>query len=537
MHQHYPLRQADCANRPALRHRHGFNAQNRLERDGANAFAINAEKKMNRAKGRPLRGAIYGCWVLLGCNSLIGCVNLAVYPMKPQADNPPLVGDLAYYLPRTAITLTGTTTIKKCNAAPVTKATFAPDIEVTTTLTPLQSTEPDPDAHYYVSYEKSRTWMKEINFSVANTPSGMLQTFNSTINDQVGADVVAAVGTVVQIGGAVATGGVTAPGLLRIKVDVEPPAYCSPEVIAGLKEVETQSASLKRAQAEQPHDAAGLAAQTLEIQTAQGAIDGATKKYKLTRSFSFKWVPKLADLKADAFPNRFIATEVDVSPVIRDWFSNAGQAWLDQLLKSGDSRQSPVTSPFLITLGVDARSMGNPSPPIADYSKSLGGLVLRDPAKATLRVCRVLDPDCLVNAAAIPENMLSETTNDIGARLAVVLPQFGRTMVLPEHSGLFDNATLTATLNADGSISTIGYHAVSTAAAGLTGIGSAAGGVTSGVAARNTAIGAYNTAAAAQTTANINQIQGPDVYNKALADCLAQQKAILAAGGTPGACN
>jgi hypothetical protein len=40
MHQHYPLRQADCANRPALRHRHGFNAQNRLERDGANAFAI-----------------------------------------------------------------------------------------------------------------------------------------------------------------------------------------------------------------------------------------------------------------------------------------------------------------------------------------------------------------------------------------------------------------------------------------------------------------------------------------------------------------
>jgi len=489
-----------------------------------------------RARMRHLRRTRYVC-ATVSATLLVGCVNLAVYPLKPQADNPPLVGDLSYYLPRTAITLTGTTTIKKCDASSNGKAGFIPDIEVTTTLTPLQSTEPDPDAHYYVSYEKSRSWMKEINFSIANTPSGMLQTFNSTINDQVGADVVAAIGTVVQIGGAVATAGATAPAVIKAGApEGPPPVYCVQEVITGMKKIQTQTAILKKAQAEQPKDAAGIAAQTLAIQSAQAAIDGDTKKYKLTRSFSYKWIPQVSDLKVESFPSKFFATEVDVTPVIRDWLSDAGQGWLKMLVQSGEARQSQVASPFMVTLAVDERSMGNPAPPIKDYTKSIGGLVIRDPAKATLRLCRELDTDCSLAAAAIPENAVSETTNDIGARLAVVLPQFGRTILLPEHSGLFDNASLTAALNADGSISTIGYHAVSTAATGAAGIGTAAGGVTSGVAARNTAISSYNTAAAAQTTASINQIQGPDVYNKALADCLTQQKAILAAGGTPGSC-
>jgi hypothetical protein len=472
-------------------------------------------------------------FVLLG-----GCAaDLAVYPLAPQADNPPLDGDISYYLPRTAITLSGTTTIKKCDAKwDNDNHKYIADIEVTTTLTPLQSTEPDPDAHFYVSYKQARSWMKEINYSINNTPGGMLQTFNGTINDQVGSDVVAAIGTVVQIGGAVATAGVGAPGILKAggaptpPADIPIPVYCLPDVISGLKDIETQTVILKKAQSEQPKDAAAVAAQTQAIQHAQSAIDGDTKKGKLARSFSFKWVPKLGDQTAEQFPYKFFAKEVTATTVMAPWFSAEGHAWLES------SASSRVAAPFLVTLAVDERSMGNPQPPITDYKKSLGGLVIRDPAKAILRVCRRPDSDCVAKAAAIPENDVSDTTNDIGARLAVVLPQFGRIMLLPEHSGLYENANLTVTLNADGSISTIGYHSASTAATGVTGVGTAASGVTSAVAARNTAIGAVNTAAAAETTANINKIQGPDTYNKALADCLTQQAAIVKAGGTPGSC-
>lgn len=464
-----------------------------------------------------------------------GCADLAVYPSKPQANNPPLVGDLSYYLPRTAITLTGTATLKTCELKTDKKGGTTANIVVAITLVPVQSTEPDPDAHYHISYERSRSWMKEINFSINNTQGGMLQTFNGTINDQVGSDLVAAIGTIVQIGGAVVTAGVPTPQVLKAGAPVSPD-YCLPDVMAGLKDIQKQTDILKKAQSEKPNGASATAAQTQAIQNAQSAIDSDTKKYKLARSFSFKWIPKLSDLKDEVAPYKFIATEVDVTPVIGAWLSAAGQAWLKTVLQSAGARQSQVTSPFLVTLAVDERSMGNPAPPITDYTKDLGGLVIRDPAKAVLRLCRETDADCVPKFAAPLEDTVSDTTDDIGARLAVVLPQFGRTMILPEHSGLFEDATLTATLNADGSISTIGYHSVSTASTGVAGIGTAAGGVTSAIAARNTAISAVNTAASAETTAKINQIQAPDTYNKALADCLTQQKTILAAGGTPGSC-
>jgi hypothetical protein len=138
--------------------------------------------------------------------------------------------------------------------------------------------------------------------------------------------------------------------------------------------------------------------------------------------------------------------------------------------------------------------------------------------------------------ASEPDEELVETTTDLGARMAVKLPQFGRTIVLPEHSALFENATLTATLNTDGSISTIGYHSLSTAATGIAGLGTAANSATSAIAARNTAIAAANTASAAETTAKTAELQAPNIYNSALAACLTSQAAILKAGLTPQPC-
>lgn len=120
--------------------------------------------------------------------------------------------------------------------------------------------------------------------------------------------------------------------------------------------------------------------------------------------------------------------------------------------------------------------------------------------------------------------------------MALKVPQFGRVMVLTEKSGLFENAVLNATLNPDGTIQTIGYQSSSTLATGLSGLGQAAGNASSAITARNTAIAAKNTAEAAITTATTAQVQAPDTFNKALADCLTQAAAIVKAGGTPVPC-
>jgi hypothetical protein len=463
-----------------------------------------------------------------------GCAHLSVYPLPAATDNPPLDGDIVYYLPRTSITLSGTTTISKCDVTWDAKArSYTADVKTTATATPLQTTEPDPDAHYYISYKLARSWMKEINYSVTNTPGGMLQTFNGTINDQVGSDIVAAIGTVVQIGGAIGTGGAGRPATPRVAPGVaKPPApvYCTEEVIDGLKEVQKQLDIIKKAKETPPKNAAEIAVQAEEIQNAQSAIDGAMKTYRLVRSFSFKWVPQRGQKVGEDALYDYFAQDVALTSVINAWFSPAGLAWL------GTPAAAQLTTPFLAALAVDRRSMGEVPVVTQGAPQKLDGLVIRDPARAVLRLCKKMDPGCVPQGAAIPDNSIVDNTYDIGARLAVSLPQFGRIMRLPEHSALFENANLTVALNADGSVSTIGYHSVSTAATAVTGVGTAAGGVTSGLAARNTAIGAVSTAAAAETTANINKVQGPDTYNKALADCLTQQKTIRQAGGTPVSC-
>jgi hypothetical protein len=187
---------------------------------------------------------------------LFGCTDLEVFRL-PAEDIAPIEGSMSYYLPRSAITLNGTVTLSTC--APNAAATDPKFIEVSAAVTPTVSTEPDPDYHYYISYEKARSWMKEINFTVNNNPNGTLQSFNTTINDQAGPIIVAAIGAAVQVGGAVSLGLVPrpsiAPGLMindEISKGANPPppkdyckAYLTDAAYNALKTVAEQNARKK----------------------------------------------------------------------------------------------------------------------------------------------------------------------------------------------------------------------------------------------------------------------------------------------------
>jgi len=110
------------------------------------------------------------------------------------------------------------------------------------------------------------------------------------------------------------------------------------------------------------------------------------------------------------------------------------------------------------------------------------------------------------------------------------VPQFGRYVVLPLTNGLFQNSNLVVALNPDGSIASLGNHSTGTLAAGLGVAGQIGDQFATSAKARNDAMAAANAAAATSAAAM-------DVANKTLADCLTQQAAIKAAGGTPiGSC-
>jgi len=463
--------------------------------------------------------------VLATVSFLCGCADLTVYriqsdntaPLRDQ--NKPLVGDVSYYLPRTAITMTGTVTLDSCEPS------YPPQLKVTATLTPVVSTEPDRDYHYRISYEESRTWMKEINFAIVNQ-GGVFQTFNGTINDQVGPDAVAAIGAIIQIGGAVATAGVGTPALLAAS-DVRTIRQQSPHDVGkdfclnvrkALNKIAGDNIVIKDAKIK-ISQGADVKAQTLRLQNAQSDVADQIKAAKLTRSISFKWIPSSSDLDHATIIGDYylVSTPISLTPVINDWLTDEGKTWLASPPpeNSKTDERLQLKAPFLITLAVDGHTISSTfnakDPLVSSQTGTLdkpGGLLIRDPALATLRICRQIDPDCTAQGDAPAPGNLVETTNDVGPRVALALPQFGRLMILPEHSALFENATLTATLNADGTISTIGYHSVSTAAAGLTALATNGGAATTAIAARNTAIAGVNTAAAAVTTAKTTQIQG-----------------------------
>jgi hypothetical protein len=258
-------------------------------------------------------------------------------------------------------------------------------------------------------------------------------------------------------------------------------------------------------------------AQDAKIAKAQKEITNIQKKAKLVRTATLHWVPSAAMDPSTLGADATVARQIEPRPIFLAW-----------LLPGIDLKTvAGVPKPIQLQIKIDRRTQGTTIPNVTfgpDGKNSLdnpGGLLVRDPAKGTLRAC--------YNECAEQGNDLVETTDDVIARQAMWLPQFGQIRVYPEHSALFENATLSVSLNSDGTVASAGYHSASTAATGIAGLGAAGTAASTVETNRNTAISAENTA---KTT----QVAYPDTINKSLADCLAQQTLILKLGGTPVPC-
>ena len=249
-------------------------------------------------------------------------------------------------------------------------------------------------------------------------------------------------------------------------------------------------------------------------------------------------MPRRTDDFSHTNGNWVARRNVELASVIARWLTPDGRDWLFGG-KSGDIGRK-LRAPYRLilsmsdTMTADPRAVRETDQPSREDPT---GLVVRDPVTALLRFCHLSDRDCDDGRhATFVENSTVETTEDAASRATVKLAQFGPVLIFTERSGLFENAVLDAALASDGTITKVSYHVTNSVAQGLKDVGTAAGNVGSGVSSRNSAIAADNTAAAAVQTARTNQIQAPDTYNKALADCLSNRAAIIKAGGTPVAC-
>lgn len=172
--------------------------------------------------------------------------------------------------------------------------------------------------------------------------------------------------------------------------------------------------------------------------------------------------------------------------------------------------------------------------------KSPSGLVYRDPALATLRLCRGecrletnlgSDPD-----TGTPTSIIDTTDDAATAVMSVPIVQLGRIYVQPLRNVMFETSNVTLATAADGSLSSVGTQGSSAAASGFTALSAAASAQAQAVANRNGAVGAINTAIGAQNAAAVSTATFTDNVNKARADCLVQQTAIVKAGGTAVPC-
>lgn len=468
-----------------------------------------------------------------------GCASLPVKKITDQEREAPQVNQLIYYLPRTVIVTTVTLTLNKCGDT----LTYSDDksehyynLDVDESISSTATTEADTDYQYAISLDDARTWLKEINFTLATNPNGTIQSFNGQINDQSGPLAVAAATTVAKIVGAAILPGVPHTSELafeRRAIDqglVQHPkkkphkqksvsVLCTPEVVNAIKEIKSAQVKLASITKKKVDGDYSQDQKDSDLAAVQDALSAAKRKVTLQHTAVIHWTPTRTGKDS-------IVGSYNLIHLLKGWLSSDGLALLDCCHADKEWKEafSKISVPVNVELDINHSTMGWSVPPSDSKfnENDPGGIVLRQPALGTLRVCR---GEC----THAKDGSLLETSNDLVPAQQIAVAQFGQLRVYPEKSSVFENATLVLTVNADGSLIGVADHIVNSAAIGATGLGTAADAVSAGIAARNTAMSSVNSANAAKAV-------NADTLNKAHADCLAQKAAIEAANETALAC-
>jgi len=458
------------------------------------------------------------------------CTELEVDPLA--SGTAPPSGAFVYALTRTTLQITGSVTLNSCKPFDIDgKGAYEPGWDISETVAVTPAYEADPDAQYYIPYDKLRSLWKETSATITTASNKTITGLNGTVNDQVGPTVLAAGLAAVQIAGGL--GVVPVPSTAEKLAAVEkntathtktPPKYCSTAVTAALDRIEQDNKTIRT---DANADATAKATSpNPEIAFLQSEITRLQSETFLTRRFSVLWTPSFSDAQTvDSTKTIFSQSFALYDAYISDWLSDDGKAWLKANPKT--AKAIAINSPLTVQVELNTWSMGPTPTPAAPpaaggatvEAKTATSFVVRDPALGTLRVCR---GPCGSGAAAT----LVDVTGDLATPVPLAFGQFGRKLVLPLNNQVFENSTLALAFNADGSISSQGNHSTPTLVSGLGTAGQIGTAIGTNQTNRNSSIAAQNTAEATKASA-------VDTANKTLADCLTQQQAVRTAGGTP----
>jgi hypothetical protein len=520
-----------------------------------------------------------GCALAFAAAALLaGCADIEVEPLRTDGAAAPLAGKFTYFLPRTALDITVGVTVTQCGSLSTLDDTGAPDggVRVKTSITAVPVLEADPAAGYVIDYDAARSWMKEINFTVGTTSGKVFQSFNGTINDQSGPIALAALTAAVQIAGAAAIPGVGSVAAashfsvsgrfpLATAIPLAPPHddkdYCTTDVQKALATVIADQATVKRLKKKiedtlekssgSKQDDSDVSRWSQAVVALQSEIADKTAK-ALQKSVQKKWTPSPSDFSQNKTDLPWYATyQVPINTLLAPMLSDSGKAWYADVTNNGPDDKGAAFYkahvPATIIVALDPHFYFDETASGTDKflkAPKIKGLLVRDPAIGFMQKCTagddrpklklkdgawIFEDDAVHCKLPSFDTIDASPDGDDASRTALSVPQAGRVLVYDMHSGVFENATLTVTLNTDGTIQSVGTHDLSTAAAGFGTLAAAASAAASGEAAHNTAVGAVN-------TATLNQIQLPDNVNKALADCGTQAATAIKNGNTPVPC-
>lgn len=552
---------------------------------------------------------------LFGALALAACTHLIAYKLPPEDEYAPLPASaFPYALARTRLQIAVTVTLSNCSTLDQ-EGSKRKSLGVTVTATPIEVIEADPDERYYVDYSELQSFWKTTSFALNRAENGTIQGVNTERSDQTMQIVGAAAQSAIDIAGGVATAGVSvaaigtgkqlaaagrgnlvetqtlaiASGALGDIVTRGKPAHkahaapddpgaCTKEAFDYWKKGQAAATKLANNSGTNDKPASETAADPQLTKEANTVVD-ATKH--ITASFVLE--PKLdidnineapGERHDDIFALKInmIATAGAVAEV------GAFTTDTDAVVVYNNGQPIPYSRQVTLEVRVKKWSFAKkPDAELEDWSVGNGrqathgqtqydGLIVRDPAVATLRMCvdecghatddngiryladwdkdkqkfiaesrfgrykigsKNAPNDAIVEQALIPETQLW-------------LPQFGKKIRMPLHDKIARDGTLTLTLGQSGSLNVLSFKGVTDAAAGLqalggagTAYGAAATSVDNAITSRNTALNAGVTYATGNTTIAVDQATYADSVLKAQADCIQQQTAIIKGGATP----
>jgi hypothetical protein len=241
---------------------------------------------------------------------------------------------------------------------------------------------------------------------------------------------------------------------------------------------------------------AGAAPPPSNCSELNAAIKSNPKDGRLTLQQEDLWIPESSEL-----PLAHFTVEVALSKLAQEFhlsrpYWTTANAYVELKVIGSVPPESPDLKFDAPICAETDQACPKQKPPLVK------GLVLRNAvvADSTAYVC---DSSCDATAPSQLTRVPSRTET---------VPQFGTRFLIPVHSGFAQDAAVAVSMNADGLITSLRLQSTSALGASIANIANQASGVTSVVSSLETS-----------TTA----------ANKSLADCLAAQKQVVAAGGSP----